>query len=371
MATLGNRLWGLATSLTVAVILICILAVLSVIGALIPQGMDEEFYNKAWSPATYHTLRDLGLLNVYRGPLFVVPALLLGLNLLCCSIKILKRFFPEGITGRNVVSALYHLCMLAMFVGFFTTFLVSFGGELTLKPDEQVKVELKKGETNWAKFARRLGWEAPRNEKAPFELKLNKFETTYVEKSGHVFVKDWVSDLAVVEGGRVVKRKRIQVNDPLVYRGLKFYQAFYNQKIRIAVDGVERVVAPGEPLAVGKDMMMVSSVKGGTLLTESGPRPLGPYVELKEMPKDKWHREQKDIRPGIKVNLGEIKPVGGKRVKFVNYEEASGLTYKSDPAVKYLWVIWIAFTALIAVRVYIQESAVIWFRGRRKGGAAA
>lgn len=39
--------------------------------------------------------------------------------------------------------------------------------------------------------------------------------------------KKWWSNLAVIENGKEVKTKEIVVNDPLVYRGLRFYQASY------------------------------------------------------------------------------------------------------------------------------------------------
>jgi len=357
-----GKIWKLLTSLEVAVILVLLLAAFQVVGALIPQDMDEEFYLKAWEKGTYETVRDVGLLNIFRSPIFIVPALLLGLNLLCCSIDILRQFFPKGITARFTVSALYHLAMLGMFAGFFATFLFAYGGELTIKPGEAVRVPLNRGETHWAKLAPRLGLEAPRNDESSYELRLKNFETTYVEREGRIFVKDWISELEVVEGGDVVKAKRIEVNDPLVYGGVKFYQAFFDQKIKFSVDGEEHEVAMGEPLPVGEEMLMVSTVKGGTLLADGGPQPLGPYVELKEMPKDKWHRLAKDVRPGTRLDLGAPTAVSGHDVTFVSYEESSGLTYKRDAAVKYLWILWIAFTVLIAVRVYLQESTLLWFR---------
>jgi cytochrome c biogenesis protein ResB len=279
-------------------------------------------------------------------------------------LDILRKFLPRTITARYVVSALYHLALLAMFAGFFTTFLVAYGGELTLKPGEAVRVPFAKGDTRWAKLAPKLGLAAPRNEKSAYELRLAAFETTYVEKGGTVFVKDWLSELEVVEEGEVVKAKRIQVNEPLVYGGVKFYQAFYDQKMTFEVDGERRKVGIGEPLAVGKETLMVSPVKSGTLLGEGGPKPLGPYVELKEMPKDKWHRVAKDVRPGRRLELGRPLEIKGHGVTFVSFEESSGLTYKHDPAVKYLWVTWILFTALIAVRIYFQESTLLWFRKR-------
>jgi cytochrome c biogenesis protein len=39
--------------------------------------------------------------------------------------------------------------------------------------------------------------------------------------------KKWWSKLAVLQGGKEVKAKEIVVNDPLVYRGLRFYQSSY------------------------------------------------------------------------------------------------------------------------------------------------
>jgi cytochrome c biogenesis protein len=41
--------------------------------------------------------------------------------------------------------------------------------------------------------------------------------------------KRWWSDLAVVKDGKVVLRKQIVVNDPLVYDGVRFYQASYGK----------------------------------------------------------------------------------------------------------------------------------------------
>ena len=158
----------------------------------------------------------------------------------------------------------------------------------------------------------------------------------------------------------------MEVNEPLVYGGMKFYQAYFDQEITFNVDGKSRTLTPGEPLMLGKDVMMVSTVKAGTLLGEgdNGDKPLGPYVELKEMPGDKWHRVTKDVRPGVKLERGVAADVRGHAVTFAGFEEASGFTYKHDPAVRYLWVLWIAFTVLLAFRVYVLELA----GGRRGAG---
>ena len=54
--------------------------------------------------------------------------------------------------------------------------------------------------------------------------------------------KKWWSKLAVVENGKEVQTKEIVVNDPLVYRGLRFYQASYGMTGKL--DGLKLVATP-------------------------------------------------------------------------------------------------------------------------------
>jgi len=54
--------------------------------------------------------------------------------------------------------------------------------------------------------------------------------------------KRWWSRLAVLENGRTVQRKEIVVNDPLTYRGLRFYQASYGATGEVA--GVKLQATP-------------------------------------------------------------------------------------------------------------------------------
>jgi cytochrome c biogenesis protein ResB len=49
-----------------------------------------------------------------------------------------------------------------------------------------------------------------------------------VQYSPPGMIKDYFSDLEVVENGQVVKRKTIEVNDPLYYGGYFFYQHSYD-----------------------------------------------------------------------------------------------------------------------------------------------
>ena len=68
--------------------------------------------------------------------------------------------------------------------------------------------------------------------------------------------KRWWSDLAVVKNGQVVLRKQIVVNDPLVYEGVRFYQASYGKtgKLdKLVLTAAPRSGGTSKEIAIGPD----------------------------------------------------------------------------------------------------------------------
>jgi len=68
--------------------------------------------------------------------------------------------------------------------------------------------------------------------------------------------KRWWSDLSVLKNGQVVLRKQIVVNDPLVYGGVRFYQASFGKtgKIdKLELTATPRDGRPSKNLAIGVD----------------------------------------------------------------------------------------------------------------------
>jgi cytochrome c biogenesis protein len=66
--------------------------------------------------------------------------------------------------------------------------------------------------------------------------------------------KKWWSKLAVLEGGRVVMRKEIVVNDPLVYRGVRFYQSSFGNTGK--VDKIVFTVTPASGQSESKQIAL-------------------------------------------------------------------------------------------------------------------
>jgi len=56
-------------------------------------------------------------------------------------------------------------------------------------------------------------------------VRCDRFEISFYKGGGRP--KEFVSELTVIENGQEVMQKTIEVNDPLFYKGLTFYQSSY------------------------------------------------------------------------------------------------------------------------------------------------
>lgn len=112
---------------------------------------------------------------------------------------------------RFSVMAVYviHSSLLLIFLGGIIDGLFGFSGFMSIPQGQQRNViELKNGKTK----------------ELPFFVKcVSAGQENYEDGTP----KKWWSDLAVVADGKEVSTKRIVVNDPLVYHGLRFFQASY------------------------------------------------------------------------------------------------------------------------------------------------
>jgi cytochrome c biogenesis protein len=116
---------------------------------------------------------------------------------------------------RNRVSELavyiVHASLLLIFLGAIVDGLFGWRGFLMLTPGSTGnKVEMRNGSTHALPMSIRCDGTG---------------EETYTDGTP----KRWWSKLAVVDGDREVSGKEIVVNDPLVYQGIRFYQASYGR----------------------------------------------------------------------------------------------------------------------------------------------
>lgn len=272
VSVMPRRIWQTLSSIKTGVVLIILVVIFSAAGTVILQRpmTDADDMQRAYSPAMLRFLDATGLTDIFHTRWFVAMLILVSLSIICASVqrfpnawryfarpykspdesfrKVLptqahiavadeeqglsaaeRAFKHLGLKTERIVRtdsfslfsersrisemAVYivHASLLLIFLGFIVDSLYGWRGFLMLSPGTSSnQIETKNGTMRTIPFSIRCDGTG---------------EETYADGSP----KRWWSKLAVVEGGREVSSKEIVVNDPLVYQGLRFYQASYGR----------------------------------------------------------------------------------------------------------------------------------------------
>lgn len=248
------------SSIRLAIVLLILIIGLSIIGTLIPQGQEIDFYRQRW-PSLSEEILYLGFDHLYRSPLFLSLIFLFLLNLLACSIKQipakfqrLKGLSPEAFRSGGSLKNKKLLFRLGELLAKNPLKLKSFFQQqhyqVKVAQIEDKKYFLaRKGLTGLfgpelvhlgliiiivgglvsALFSQRitialLEGQAERIPEKSFSLRLDKFSTEFYPDGA---VKDWKSLISVIDNGQVQFQKTVEVNHPFTYGGLKFFQMSY------------------------------------------------------------------------------------------------------------------------------------------------
>jgi cytochrome c biogenesis protein len=169
--------------------------------------------------------------------------------------------------------------------------------------------------------------------------------------------RQYWSQLTVLENGHEVERKKIYVNDPLTYKGVRFFQATYNSssgaprklemEARWQENGAEKhqalALAPGTPVPLGEqgstvelaDFLPDYVLRGNEIASRSD-EPRNPAIHLKV------------TRPGgqathawVLAKSPELHPPNDTGIDFryvsVEMESSTGLEVAHEPG---QWLIW-------------------------------
>jgi cytochrome c biogenesis protein len=253
-----RSVWKFFSSIKLAIVLLILITLASILGTLIPQGRTAAEY-----AARYGGLAGLfqtfQLTRLYSSGWYLALLVFFALNLVVCTVvrfgakwrqafgpatdgqalaaaKVKSRFrapLPLAAAGDRIRAALraaryrtassgdgqrlvlrarkrrlghfgsdiVHIGLLVILAGGFTS---GLGGR-------RAEIGLLEGETAGVPIA-------------SFRVRLDKFETEYYPKGG---VKDWKSTVTVLENGAPSLTRVVEVNRPLTYRGVSFYQASY------------------------------------------------------------------------------------------------------------------------------------------------
>jgi cytochrome c biogenesis protein len=264
--------WQTLSSIKTGVILIILVVIFSAAGTVILQRpmTEPEDMRRAYSPAMLRFLDATGLTDVFHARWFVALMIMVSLSIIAASVQrfpnawryfarpykspdeSFRRVLPvqaqiaieeeeQGLAAaerafrhmgwkserivrpdrfalfserhRMSEMAVYivHASLLLIFLGGIVDALYGWRGFLMLNPGTaNDQIESKTGTTKALGFSIRCDGAG---------------EETYTDGTP----KKYWSKLAVVDNGRVVSQKEIVVNDPLVYRGIRFYQASFGR----------------------------------------------------------------------------------------------------------------------------------------------
>ena len=273
-----DRIWDLFSSIKLAVVVFSIISATSIIGTVIEQQAEPErnikllakFFGPDFAPTAFRILNTLGFTDMFRSWWFMALLFIFTANLVICSFErlpkiwkvvkepikpvtrerlnalsikreiilkenvkkasehaaaVLKKYgFNAAVKNEDKAVQLYaekgrysrlgvyitHLSILLILAGAVVGMLFGFNASLNLPEGNSSTFAYKSGGTQIP-----LG----------FEIRCDNFNVSFYENSDTP--KSYKSWLTISEEGREVIKKVIDVNNPLHYKGITFYQSSY------------------------------------------------------------------------------------------------------------------------------------------------
>jgi cytochrome c biogenesis protein len=283
-------LLNLFRSLKLTIPLLIILAILSVVGTLIKQNATSAEYIQRYGVDLYNVLNFFNLFDMYHSWWFSAILLLLVINLITCSVNrlpgVLSQVFKgpdsdglkdsmlkalpyvEKVRISNPASreggiqsyftkkwsimpirtetesaiTLYSekgkLSRLGVPITHLSVLIILIGGLIGSLWGLRGFVNILEGETVDRIYVRIKDQEVPQS--LNFKVRCDDFNITYYNLPGkEQHVKDYTSIITILEDGKEVLKKTVEVNHPLHYKGLAFYQSSYGSIHHISL-GVQR-----------------------------------------------------------------------------------------------------------------------------------
>lgn len=385
-----DSIWDFFCSLKLAIITLILLAGTSIIGTVIEQGMtpEEMAAKTGWSLDTLKFLdKSINAFDMYHSWWFLSLMGLFAVNLICCSIKRFPHVWktvrePRLVVDDGFFRSLSNVEEVVAAKGTLdgvrdqvvNLLKNRFAAPVITEQDGKIHLYAEKGALSrfgvyithssiliifiGAMIGNLWGYKAyvnivegsaidqvwPRGGKEPikldFSVRCDNFDVEFYGDSQRP--KEFSSDLVVLQNGQEVLKKKIEVNDPLSFNGITFYQSSYGPagdatfrfRVRERATGktIDVAARQGEhvPLPGGASFAVTNS-------TQSYDR-FGPAVQMHVNTADGQHGN-----PFIVLqNFPEFDAQrGGDYIFSLTGMEQSyytGLQVAKDPGV---WVVWL------------------------------
>lgn len=267
-----HSLWKFFASVKLTVVVLLSLALLSIIGTLIPQNQGPVEYFKTFGPFIYQVLATLDIFDMYQSWWFQLLVITLVTNVIICSLDRLRitgkviftrepKFDPPSYRRRknrrdltlnveaatlrqtfeNKISRQFgycrmtetedgfvitaekgrwtrlgvytvHLSVVILLLGSLVGSLKGFEGYVNIVEGESADtIQLRNSDQHY---------------KLPFAIRCDDFDVRFYDTGAP---REFRSTLTIIEKSAEIMRKDIIVNDPLRYAGINIFQSSYGK----------------------------------------------------------------------------------------------------------------------------------------------
>ncbi len=411
-----HSLWDFFCSLKLTMFLLISLAIISIIGTVIPQGTPAPEYLAQISTTKLSLYKTLGFFDMYHSWWFILLLYLLTVNLTACSIKrlphiwkiitcpvtilndSLERSLTNVVTFKStddttalkerIVAVLgaefttpgvieadgaWHLfaqktpwCRLSVYAVHLSIIVIFIGTIIGSLFGYKAYVNIMEGDS--------VSKVVTRSEKEidlGFSVRCDKFSAAFYDTGAP---KEFKSILTVLENGKPVPgfdHKAIIVNDPLTYKGITFYQSSYGDASKFLftttdLDGKNAVplTVMGNGSATLPDGSSMHVLETTPEIGEYSPGLTGPAAHIEIHTPDGNSEKVVVYANHPNLNIEHAKHHGkGPVLHFNGGEKRSytGLQVAKDPGV---WVVWLGcFLMVIGIfAAFFLSHRRIWVR---------
>ncbi len=424
-----NVVWGFLSSVKLTIVLLILLAIVSVVGTVIPQGQGAVEYAQTLTPAMFRFLSTLQLFDMYNAPWFRLLIAFLALNLVVCSINRFpstwKRFNAKPSPDRNrpfedngeeeciesglsmseasnrverVLKSGYknvrnkstggnhyfygdkgRFSYFGVYVVHLSVLLILIGGLVGSYFGFEAYVNILEGETTDRIMIRKT----MRPLKLGFDVRCNKFSVEFYKTGAP---KEFKSNLTFLVNGKAALESDLLVNHPVEFGGVTFYQASYGavpgKEVQLRIDKMStkpeslKMTAKGNtdyPFSGGEGTFKVVDIRNDIM-------GLGPAVLISVQPKTGNKTEfwvfkdqeavQKKLPPPMqaspKFNPGAFSPY---RFSLTGLKTLyyTGLQANRDPGVPIVWAGCFLMVSGLFVSFFLSHKRM-WVRVLKQGG---
>lgn len=303
-----KQLYRFISSLKFCIILLILLTLASLVGVIIPQGLEPQRYISKWGTVGGSLLLSIGLDTLFSTIWYNVLLAVFALNTLLCTANRIRATFhtlthSKYPSASQIRSLPLHQTIevngtLDMITANVSVFFRKRHFSLSQKNDngEACFLDVRRGllrelgyallhlsiipilagglvgkMTGFAYVQKLSADEQAAVRDRPFFIRCEFFE---LERNERGMIKDYKSGLTIIDStGDTLATKVIEVNHPLVYRGVKFYQSSY-QADPMSVNNMELMINGPLVGQLGKKVVLHSgeqlTIEGTELAVHAG-----------------------------------------------------------------------------------------------------